>query len=79
MNPAWTLRTGRLLLTPVSGADLRGQLDAAAKDKAPKAARVSTTDADARFLFWFVNETLVGRSAADAVTILNADPGGYKP
>lgn len=37
----------------------------------------ATTDADARFVFWFVNENLVGRSAADAAFHWKATPGSF--
>lgn len=37
----------------------------------------ATTDADARFVFWFVNENLVGRSAADAAFHWKATPGNF--
>ena len=37
----------------------------------------ATTDADARFVFWFVNENLVGKSAADAAFHWKATPGSF--
>ena len=37
----------------------------------------ATTDADARFVFWFVNENLVGKSAADAAFHWKAIPGSF--
>ncbi|MEK6664379.1 MAG: penicillin-binding protein 1C [Pseudomonadota bacterium] len=37
----------------------------------------ATTDADAQFVFWFVNENLVGKSAADAAFHWKAAPGSF--
>ncbi len=37
----------------------------------------ATTDADARFVFWFVNENLVGRSVADVAFHWKAMPGSF--
>jgi penicillin-binding protein 1C len=37
----------------------------------------ATTDADARFIFWFVNDRLVGRTAADRALHWTAAPGNY--
>ena len=37
----------------------------------------ATTDADARFVFWFVNENLVGKSPADAAFHWKATPGNF--
>jgi penicillin-binding protein 1C len=37
----------------------------------------ATTDADARFVFWFVNDRLVGRTSADKALHWTAAPGDY--
>ena len=37
----------------------------------------ATTDADARFVFWFVNENLVGKSAAATAFHWKASPGNF--
>ena len=37
----------------------------------------ATTDADARFVFWFVNDRLVGRTSADKALHWTAAPGNY--
>ena len=37
----------------------------------------ATTDADVRFLFWFINDRLVGRTPADKPLHWTATPGSF--